>query len=179
MKSVLCTIFPGFEEIEAVAPIDILRRAGVKVATASLSGDETVAGRSGIKIVCDTTLPGAEVDSFDAIFIPGGPGVYNNLDNAELLRLVKKFRAEKKLIAAICAAPLILDKAKVLGGAGVAIHPSAEKFLDAKAQTVRVASEDSIITSRGAGTAIEFALKIVEELCGAESAKKIAESICF
>jgi len=178
MKSVLVVLFDKFEELEAVAPIDILRRANFEVCVASLNGTNTVKGRSNIILKTDAIAEQVNVENFDALVVAGGPGVYDNLENDFLIKLVRKFHSGSKLVAAICAAPLILDKAGILTTPAVA-YPTAAKLLKNPNMVDRVAYGGNVVTSRGAGTAVDFALKIVEILESKELSKKIAESICF
>jgi 4-methyl-5(b-hydroxyethyl)-thiazole monophosphate biosynthesis len=153
----------GFEEIEAVAIIDVLRRANIKVDVVGVE-DEIVAGRNGIKILCDKIISDVKPEDYDGIVLPGGNPGYKNLENnQQVINFIKYFNSKGKLIAAICAAPTILEKIGILEGKKATCFPSMKdkirNFVDEK-----VVVDDNIITSQGPGTAIEFALEIVKLL---------------
>jgi len=150
----------GFEEIEAVAVIDILRRANIKVDVVGIE-DEIVAGRNGIKILCDKVIADVKPEDYDGIVLPGGNPGYKNLENnQQVINFIKTFNSKGKLIAAICASPTILEKVGVLEGKKATCYPSMrdkiKNFVDE-----RVVVDKNVITSQGPGTAIEFALEIV------------------
>lgn len=179
MKKVLVILFDNAEEIEALAPADILRRAGASVLTAAAGNSRRIVGRSGIPIEADTLLSDLGGEGFDAAVLPGGPGVFAAAADARLAGLLKKLEAEGALMCAICAAPAALGRAGIIAGRRCASHPSVAAELptrDASASTVR---DGSLITSQGAGTAVEFALEIASALFGAEKAAEVSESICF
>jgi 4-methyl-5(b-hydroxyethyl)-thiazole monophosphate biosynthesis len=167
----------GFEELEAIAVIDLLRRAGVEVWTAGLAG-LAATGKNGVTVKTDVTFPSVAWREFDAIVVPGGPGVKALLASRELEDSLRRHALAGKLIAAICAAPLVLAKAGLLDGKRVACFPGVEQDL-AGVVLVRepVVQDGRIITSRGAGTSILFALAVVAELLGPAKAAEIAESI--
>jgi 4-methyl-5(b-hydroxyethyl)-thiazole monophosphate biosynthesis len=153
----------GFEEIEAVAIIDVLRRANIKVDIVGVE-DEIVAGRNGIKILCDKIISDVKPEDYDGIVLPGGNPGYKNLENnQQVINFIKYFNSKGKIIAAICAAPTILEKIGILEGKKATCFPSMKdkirNFVDEK-----VVVDDNIITSQGPGTAIEFALEIVKLL---------------
>jgi 4-methyl-5(b-hydroxyethyl)-thiazole monophosphate biosynthesis len=153
----------GFEEIEAVAIIDVLRRANIKVDVVGVE-DEIVAGRNGIKILCDKIISDVKPEDYDGIVLPGGNPGYKNLENnQQVINFIKYFNSKGKIIAAICAAPTILEKIGILEGKKATCFPSMKdkirNFVDEK-----VVVDDNIITSQGPGTAIEFALEIVKSL---------------
>ena len=150
----------GFEEIEAVAVIDILRRANIKVDVVGIE-DEIVAGRNGIKILCDKVIADVKPEDYDGIVLPGGNPGYKNLENnQQVINFIKTFNSKGKLIAAICASPTILEKIGVLEGKKATCYPTMrdkiKNFVDE-----RVVVDKNVITSQGPGTAIEFALEIV------------------
>jgi len=150
----------GFEEIEAVAVIDILRRANIKVDVVGIE-DEIVAGRNGIKILCDKVIADVKPEDYDGIVLPGGNPGYKNLENnQQVINFIKTFNSKGKPIAAICASPTILEKIGVLEGKKATCYPSMrdkiKNFVDE-----RVVVDKNVITSQGPGTAIEFALEIV------------------
>ncbi len=164
MKKVLCVLEDGFEEIEAIAPVDLLRRAGVEVVLAGVSGLE-ITGKSGIRISAETLLGDVSAQDFDALFLPGGPAVMELRKNVAIGLLIREFSDNKKLIAAICAAPLLLHDAGLLEGKTFTAHFSTTDELPTN-NSERVICDGNILTSRGAGTAIEFGLAFVELLCG-------------
>ena len=167
MKRVLVPLAEGFEELEAVTIIDVLRRAGIDVVVASL-GESPVAGSHGIRIAADTPLAALAEQEFDMIAMPGGmPGADHLKKDARIAQLIHRLREQGKPVAAICAAPMVLAAAGVLDGRRATSYPGFLK--DAKQTTVvedAVVSDGGIITSRGPGTALDFALALVAELRG-------------
>ncbi len=179
MKKVLVIIFDKFEEIEALASVDIFRRAGFDTTLANIGDTTEVEGRSAIKVFADTTFDTVKNSDFDAIVVSGGSGTYNVLDNVELLNLLQRHKNKGAVVAAICAAPLVLARAGVLSKLKCTGHTSIWDKLENCDSSSAVVNNLRVITSQGAGTAIEFALAIVEELSGKELANDIAKSICF
>jgi 4-methyl-5(b-hydroxyethyl)-thiazole monophosphate biosynthesis len=178
MKRVLVPLAEGFEELEAVTIIDVLRRAGIDVVVASL-GDSPVAGSHGIRIAADTPLGALAEQQFDMIALPGGmPGAEHLKKDARIAELVNRLRGEGKPVAAICAAPMVLAAAGVLDGRRATSYPGFLK--DAMQTTVvdeAVVSDDGIITSRGPGTALDFALALVVELAGADVRNEVEAAL--
>lgn len=172
---VLCLLADGFEEIEAVTPIDLLRRAGVEVVVAGLD-DEQVTGRSGLVLLADATLDEVDAFEYDVLLIPGGPGVAGLRADGRAAELATEFANDQKLIAAICAAPLVLKDAGLLEGKRFTAHFSAKEELPG-ASDERVVADGNFITSRGAGTALDFGLALVERLCGKDKRDEIAEAV--
>ena len=179
MKKALVLLFDKVEELEAIAPIDIMRRANVEVVTASLDGDINVVGRSGINIECEALFDDVYDKPFDLILLPGGSGVYDWLKYAPLLNVLKLQYSRGDFIAAICAAPLVLKEAGLLENISNTAHASVVDKLPNCKPLERVVCDKNIITSRGAGTAIEFGLKIVEKLVDEKTSKDVAKSIGF
>lgn len=177
--SVLVPIAHGTEELEAVAVVDLARRAGFRVRLAGQS-DNVICSR-GVRIAPD--LLWSELDDserYDAIVLPGGAeGVEQFLQSPELEHLLRRHAAEGALLGAICAAPVVLHTFGLLPRAcAVTSHPSVEDQLrQYDYRTDRVVQSGKIITSRGAGTAVEFALAIVEALAGPKRAQEVAERI--
>jgi len=150
----------GFEEIEAVAVIDILRRANIKVDVVGID-DEIVSGRNGIKILCDKIITDVKPEDYDGIVLPGGNPGYKNLENnQQVINFIKAFESRGKLIAAICASPTILEKIGVLEGKKATCYPAMKDKIK-NFVNERVVVDKNVITSQGPGTAIEFALEIV------------------
>lgn len=173
MARILTLLAPGFEEIEAVTVIDLLRRAGIEVITASITADRMVCGSHDICILADITVDDAATDKFDGIFLPGGqPGSNNLKQNTRVLDMIRSFYFQQKWVMAICAAPLVLLEAGILSGRRITSYP-AEKgsFQSEKYEENSVVQDGQIITSRGVGTAIDFALALIEIFKG----KKVRE----
>jgi 4-methyl-5(b-hydroxyethyl)-thiazole monophosphate biosynthesis len=174
----LILIHPGFEEMEAVAPIDILVRAGFEVVSASTSGHTVVEGRNGIELRAATLLE-AEADAlFDLLVLPGGPGVQQLRHEPRIIDCIRRHYAAKRWIGAICAAPLWLQDAGIIDDINYTAHPSAWSELP-RAKPAGLVVDTSTITSQGAGTATEFALALVTACCGREKAAQIADAICY
>ena len=173
MKQVIVILAPGFEEVEAFAPVDILRRAGVDVITAG-TVDGVIVGRNGIKVLADESLDKDFDSDFDMIVLPGGHGGTENMkSDGRVKRLVEHHDEQGKYIAAICAAPTVLAEIGVTEGKKITSHPSVKaEFHHEKYSEKRVVVDGNLITSRAPGTAMEFAFKLVEILCGKE---KVAE----
>lgn len=174
-KRVLCLLADGFEEIEFVTPVDLLRRAGVEVVTAAIHG-ESATGRSGIRVIADISLTDVGDSDFDLLLIPGGPGVGDLRRDGRAATLARGFAGAGKWLAAICAAPLVLHDAGLLDGRRFTAHHSTRETL-ASATGERVVVDGTLITSRGAGTAVDFGLAIVACLTDAVTAEKIAADI--
>ena len=169
-----------FEEIEAVSPVDILKRAGHEVFTVSVGHSHHVMGSHGMMVKTDYCIDEIHIDNFDMIVLPGGPG-HKDLEKCDkLMRKVKKFNDQGKYIAAICAAPTILGRLGILAGKKATCFPGYEGELKGAECTGSPAEIDGhVITGRSAGTAVDFSLKIVEALAGHEAAEKLAASIFF
>ncbi len=169
MKKVLVLLAPGFEDIEAVSIVDILRRGGARVTLAGLDKGP-IEGSRGIKIVPDCQFDTVSSADFDLIVLPGGqPGTSNLQKNAKVLDLLKTMHSNGKLVGAICAAPLVLQDAGILKGKNATCHPSVrEKLHSAHYCEERVVVDGNIITSQAPGTAIEFSLKLIENLFNKE-----------
>lgn len=175
-QRVLCIITDGFEEIETITPVDVLRRAGADVVVASI-GSFHVTGRSGITIHADGTLSDAVEQEYDLLLIPGGPGVTALRADGQAAKLARQFHDAGKYVAAICAAPTVLHDAGLLAGRRFTAHSAVQGELPDALTNDRVVVDDRIITSRGAGTALEFSLALVANLCGDAKAEEIALSI--
>ena len=175
MKRVLCILENGFEEIETITPIDLLRRAGAEVVLASVS-EIGVIGKCGIKIIADALLSDVKEQEFDALFLPGGPAVMQLRKNAEVINLIRRFHEEKKCIAAICAAPLLLKDAELLEGKHFTSHSTTTTELP-QSNGERVVIDGQLLTSRGAGTAFEFGLTFVEMLFGKATSDEVSNAV--
>lgn len=175
-KRVLVLVFDGIEEIEALAPVDILRRAGVETIMAAIDENKLVEGRNGIRFQADQLLKEVDANSFDMIFLPGGPGVLPLAENAAVTELIQSFDRQSKFVAAICAAPQVLAQAGILKGRPATGHSSVRSGLPVPSDD-RIVQSDHIITSQGAGTAIECGIKLATLLVGEETAQSVADSI--
>lgn len=171
----------GFEEIEAVAPIDIFRRAEIEVLTVSISDNKLVRGAHNISIVADCLFSETDFSENDLLYLPGGmPGTKNLDAHEELKNLLKKQAEKNKKIAAICAAPLILGKMGLLNGKDAVCYPGYEnQLIGASLSKEKMVKSGTVSTAKGAGVAVQFAIKLVEELKGKQVADRIAESICL
>jgi 4-methyl-5(b-hydroxyethyl)-thiazole monophosphate biosynthesis len=177
-KTALVILGKGFEEIEALAPVDLLRRAGVECTTASCEADRMVLGRSGVRVEADTLLDEVAGQTFDCLVVPGGPGTMALRQDPRVLELVRAHHGEHKLIGAICAAPTVLHDAGVLTGINYTGHVSILSELP-EIQEQAVVVDGRVLTSRGAGMAVEFGLALVAALVGQEQADTVAASIHF
>ena len=176
-KRVLFLLGAGFEEIETVTPIDLLRRAGAEVIVASVSGEPLVTGRSQITLRADAALADVAEEEFDLLVVPGGPGVKALRADGRPAKLARAFHKSGKMVAAICAGPTVLKDAHLLEGKKFTAHFSVFEELPEALADQRVVRDEAILTSRGAGTAVDFGLALVEALFGAEKSKEIARAI--
>lgn len=174
---VLCLLIEGFEEIETVAPVDLLRRAGARVTLASVRGERWVTGRCQVVIKADAPLAEIAAADFDLLLIPGGPGVAALRSDGQAARLARDFHERGLPVAAICAAPTVLADAGLLSGRRYTAHGSVKSELPAIVEEAPVVEDGTVITSRGAGTSIEFGLALVKRLFGEEKARAISQSI--
>ncbi|MGC9008979.1 MAG: DJ-1 family glyoxalase III [Halothiobacillaceae bacterium] len=169
MPRVLVPLAPGFEELEAISITNILRRAGIEVLTAGLQPGPVRAAR-GTVLVPDTSLDQVLHEDFDLVVLPGGlPGADNLRDDPRVLHILQRTYAEGRLVGAICAAPKVLAHAGLLQGHRATHYPgalNAEELAGVHASGAAVEMDDRIITSRGPGTAMDFALALVEQLLG-------------
>ena len=196
MPTVLAILAEGFEEIEAITPIDLLRRAGAAVTIAALGSDRDVTGRSGITVRADITLAALETTAvsgptpapdagagsvtpplFDCLLLPGGPGVKQLRADPRVRPLVLRHHAAGRCLAAICAAPMVLHDAGLLTGRRYTAHFSVAEELPDLLPAERVVVDGHLLTSRGAGTSLDFALALVKRLFGAATAQDVARSI--
>ncbi len=177
MKTVLVILTDGFEEIEAVSPIDILRRAGAEVTLAARTDSLEVTGKCGMILKAEVALADCIDQDYDLLILPGGPGVTHLRKDERILNLVRSRQAAKLPQAAICAAPLVLHDAGVLADKDYTAHYTCADELPALDENLAVVEDGEIITSRGAGSAVAFGLRLVALLFGEGKAAEIAESI--
>ena len=177
-KKALVVLAEGFEEIEAITTIDILRRAGIDVTVAGLN-DININGSHGIKVTADRKLDAAGFD-FDACIFPGGmPGATNLASSEKVKCLIQKMDQDKKLIAAICASPaIVLAPTGVLNNKSATCYPGMQENFgnEIRYKEDNVVMDENIITSRGPATALSFSLAIVERLTGKGAADKLRKA---
>ena len=171
----------GCEEIEGLTVVDLVRRAGIEIEMISVSGEKNVTGSHKIAFQTDVSKADADFASYDGIVLPGGmPGTTQLMEDETVNRVIKEFAQDGKLVAAICAAPSVLGNAGLLEGKTATCYPGVEgKLTGANFVTNSVAKDGNIITSRGLGTAIDFAAEIVAYLNGKIVADKLKTSIIY
>lgn len=178
-KTVLVVLADGFEEIEAITPIDVLRRAGLEVIVAGV-GKREITGSHGITVETDLMLEQYE-GLPDAVVLPGGSPGAENLNKSEALQdILQKASRSNKIIGAICAAPaVVLAPAGLLDGKKATCYPGYENQFGQKIKfsADRVVTDGLIVTSRGPGSALEFALELVGRLVDKETAEKLSKKI--
>ena len=170
----------GMEDIEAFAPLDLLRRAECEVLTVAVSPERQVITRSDVPVWADESLRHPiNLPDFDALVIPGGPGIHALRSHGYLNNIIDGMYQEHKWIAAICAAPLLLQDQGLLDGRDFTSHPSTEEELSDRIADRKVVVDGCIITANGAGASVEFGLKLVELFVSREKAAEIGRAICF
>jgi len=180
MSKVLVLLSPGFEEIEAVTIIDILRRAEIDTTIAGLE-KEVVKGSHNISIESDIYYKDININEYDFLVLPGGqPGTDNLKSNPLVIEWLQTFNRENKNIAAICAAPIVLEKAKIIENIKVTSYPTEKDAFDTDYYSEEIVVQNkNIITSRGVGTAIDFTLKLVEIIKGINLKDELASKILW
>ncbi|MEW6118310.1 MAG: DJ-1 family glyoxalase III [Nitrospirota bacterium] len=178
MPKVVIVLADGFEEVEAVSIVDVLRRAEIQTVIAGLHDGPIESARK-VKVVPDTTVDTIRADDFDMIILPGGQPGSDNLNADERVKgLIKEFCSKGKLTGAICAAPYVLASAGVLSGKRATAYPSYKDRLGTATYEDRIVVEDgNILTSKGPGTALCFGLAIVQRLVSKEKAHAIKEAM--
>lgn len=169
----------GFEEIEAFTTVDVLRRAGLEVEMISVTKEDMVAGAHDVPVLCDAKFEGYNLDNASLIVLPGGmPGAATLSDHIGLRKLIHQYYSQNKPIAAICAAPMVLGKMGLLNGKRVTCYPGFEQYLEGATVTgAPVEKDGNIITGKGPGAAMEFALTIVETLFDATKVQELKEAM--
>lgn len=180
MQKILIPLAQGFEEIEAVTNIDVLRRAGFNVVTAGI-GSKNIEGDHGIKIEADLEIKEVKKEDITDVVLPGGmPGAANLRDSSELLKIIRDVNDRGGLCAAICAAPIVLEAADLLEDKNATSYPGFDNQMgSANYKTERVVKDGNIITGRGPGVALEFALEVVEYFADKNSADDLKEALLF
>lgn len=176
MAHVLIPLADGCEELEAVTLIDLLRRAEVRVTTAALAQREVECAH-GTKLVADTTLDEVKDDSFDMVVLPGGSGYAKLNGDARVHQIIKRQAQDNKLLGAICAAPKVLADAGLLEGRKATAYPGVFDDSDDRITGKAVERDGNIMTSRGPGTAIDFALSIIEAIQGKDYRQRIETAL--
>ena len=177
-STILVPLAPGFEEIEAVTIIDVLRRAELSVSVVGLAAGP-VTGAHGMTLETDGTLEQVDAASLRMVVLPGGmPGATNLMEDERLLGIIRALAQSGRGVAAICAAPMVLARAGVLEGVSATCYPGFEDQLGAATRvTERVVRSGQVLTSRGPGTALEFALELVADLVGQEKAGQLGRDM--
>lgn len=178
-KQVLVILAEGFEEVEALAPVDVLRRCGASVTVAGLS-DVAVQGAHGVNIFCDTTLDLASASDYDAVILPGGmPGALNLSRSALVHKVIENTFKEGRLVCAICASPAyVLGPMGILDGKNVTCYPGCEAVSPSvRFSSFRAVQDSNIITAIGPGAALEFGLLIARALYGEEVSGKVHDGM--
>ena len=181
MSKIAVFLADGFEEIEGLTVVDICRRASIEVETISIMGRREINGSHEIVVMADKVFDEADFDSYDMLVLPGGGKGTENLEACSaLMEKIDRFYREGKYIAAICAAPSIFGHRGFLKGRKACSYPTFESHLEGAQVTKGPAEIDGhVVTSRGMGTSIDFALAIVKIFCGEEEAVKMAERVVY
>ena len=181
MSKIAIFMADGCEEIEGLTVVDIARRAGIEIDMISISDTKTVTSSHKVTFMTDLTKGEADFSNYDGIVLPGGlPGTLNLGADETVNRVIKEFAAEGKMVAAVCAAPSVLGEAGLLQGKKATCYPGYEdKLLGGQWVEEEVAVDGNIITSRGLGTTIPFALEIVKYLIDEKKSKAISDKIIF
>lgn len=181
MKKTAILFAEGYEEVEALTVVDLLRRAQIGCDIISVGDAGQVTSSHGVTVCADKPFSETAFEEYDGVILPGGmPGTKNLAADDRVLALLQSFHAAGKLTAAICAAPTVLAKAGLLEGKEAVCYPGMEEQLTvANIRSSPVAVDGTVITSRGLGTAIPFALALVEYLDSGERAKALSSAIVF
>lgn len=180
MSKVYIFLTDKFEEIEGLTVVDLLRRANIDIDMVSITGRVEVTGSHLIQVKADVLFDDTNFDDGDMLVLPGGPGTPDLINHKGLDQLIHKYHQNGKALAAICAAPSVLGTKGILAGKNAVCYPGFEVKLEgANIVNKKVVQDGNIITSKGMGTATDFALSIIQYLVGSEKAKEIADSIQF
>ena len=180
-KKVALFLTNGFEELEALAPVDLMRRANIEVDTISINQEKEVVSSRKITVLADKIIRDVNFDEYEMVVLPGGPGTGNYMKSEKLQEKLKEFSINRKL-GAICAAPTILSALGILKGKQAICFPECEPDIEKDGAIIvnqDVVKDDNIITSRGAGTAIDFSLALIEELLGKNKSEEIRKQILY
>lgn len=181
MKQAVMLFATGYEEVEALMTVDLLRRGGVDVKMASITDEMTVCGSHDIRIEMDTTLANADMEQMDAVIIPGGKAGTDRLgEDAVVCQTLKDAFRAGKVVAAICAAPSVLGACGILEGKRATCYPGFEgKLAGAEFVDQMAVVDGNVVTSRGLGTSMEFGFALLEVLVSKEMAEKVRGEIVF
>ncbi|MDO5027625.1 MAG: DJ-1/PfpI family protein [Bacillota bacterium] len=181
MKKVLVFITDGTEEVEVFTPVDFLRRAGVHVDLVAGKDSKKVQLSHGVYAGADLAIDEIKDMDYDALYIPGGiPGATNLRDNEKVIDLIKKANDQGKLIAGICAGPIVLEKAGLLKGKDYTCYPGFNEQIQAGNYTNKIVSKDgNILTGKGPAAAAPLSFLLIEELLGKEKADQIKDQTLF
>ncbi len=181
MSEIAVMLAEGFEEIEGLTVVDICRRCGIGVTTVSITDDRNVLGSHGIPVIADTVFSEVDFGKIDMIVLPGGKKGTDNLEACEpLLKKVDEFYKSDKYIAAVCAAPRIFGHMGILNGRIACSYPTFESHLEGAVVTQNpVEKSDNVITGRGMGVSIDFALKIAEQFVDKDKVDDVAVGIIY
>ena len=179
MKTIFVFLADGFEEIEALTPVDILRRAGLSVKTVSVMDEQVVAGAHGVPVMADMMFDEVNAEDAEMILLPGGlPGATNLDAHQGLNQMILDFAKEEKPLAAICAAPLVFGNRGLLEGKKATCYPGFETYLKGAQYTAALVEKDgNFITGKGPGAAMEFAFAIVEKYCGMDKVNELKQGM--
>jgi len=179
MTKILVPLAQGLEEIEAITIIDILRRGGAEVVTVGLDS-KTITGSHNITILADELLAEVTEIDFDGIVLPGGmPGTLHLKNDVRIIEIIKKLHIDGKLIAAICAAPMVLFEAGILFGKKFTIHPGTRNEVPLKSEITQVVEDGNIVTGQASGAATIFALTVVKKLFGQKKMDEVNTGVCY
>lgn len=181
MKKIAVFFANGFEEVEALTVVDLCRRGGIEVNMVSIDDSLNVVGRTNIEVKTDMLYDEKIVANYDGLILPGGmPGTRNLMAHKGLCAMLWDFNCKGKLVAAICAAPMVLGTLGILKGKKACCYPGMEEYLEGAEVDDGVVSKDgNVITSKGVGTAIAFSLAIIEKLEDKRTADEVKESIVY
>lgn len=179
MKTIFVFLADGFEEIEALAPVDILRRAGLSVKTVSVMDEQVVAGAHGVPVLADVMFDEINAEDAEMILLPGGlPGATNLDAHQGLSQMILDFAKEEKPLVAICAAPLVFGNRGLLEGKKATCYPGFDTYLKGAQYTAALVEKDgNFITGKGPGAAMEFAFAIVEKYCGMDKVNELKQGM--
>lgn len=179
MKRVALFLANGFEEIEALGTLDILRRAQIPVKTVSITKERTVTGAHDIQVIADTTFHEADFSAVEVLVLPGGmPGAKHLNEHEGVKKLLLDFNEQGKLIAAICAAPMVLGGLRLLESKQVTCYPGFEpELIGAQVTGESVVVDGNITTGKGPGLVFDFALRLVEEIAGLATRREVQQGL--
>lgn len=181
MKTVCVFLAEGFEETEALLPLDIMRRGGVNVKTVSVTGNKTVAGAHSVPVVADMLFEDLKEDEVEMVVLPGGlPGATNLDAHVGLDKLIRDFAFAGKPLAAICAAPMVYGRRGLLKGKKATCYPGFDKYLEGAEYTGNMVEKcDNFILGKGPAAAAEFGFALLEKLAGEAKVQEVKSGMLF